>query len=151
MLIRKSRRGVDGGFHTNGGSTVNQAVKITEGRGMALSDIKTTEWLLINWGRWAYANRGLSLNYSSIEPYERMRAAPPPEPAISDHEATVIDKAVSDLRVARPAEGEILALYYIGGKTYRSLGRDLGKHHAIVANTVDAGKMWVEGRIAGRF
>lgn len=118
---------------------------------MGLAQIKTTEWLLINWGRWAYVNRGLSLNYLSIEPYERMRAAMPPDPMITDAEARVIDTAVSELRVARPKEGDITAWYYIGGKTYRSLGKQLQIHHAIVANMVDSGKMWVEGNIIGKF
>jgi len=118
---------------------------------MGLVDIKTTEWMLINWGRWAYVNRGLSLNYSSIEPFERMRSSSPPEPLITDSEAIVVDEAVSALRVARPREGDTLALYYIGGKTYRGLGREVGRHHAVIASLVDSGKMWVEGRIAGRF
>lgn len=118
---------------------------------MGLAEIKTTEWLLINWGRWAYINRGISLNFLSIEPYERMRAAMPPSPMISDREAVIIDLAVSELRVARPKEGDITAWYYIGGKTYRSLGKQLNTHHAIVANMVDAGKMWIEGNIVGKF
>lgn len=118
---------------------------------MGLAHIKTTEWLLINWGRWAYSNRGLSLNYGALEPYERMRAPMPPEPMISDAEAIVVDEAVSALREARPKEGDALARYYLGSKTYRALGREMGRHHAQVAQLVDSGKMWVEGRIAGKF
>jgi hypothetical protein len=118
---------------------------------MGLAEIKTTEWLLINWGRWAFSNRNLSLYYKSIEPFERMRAAQPPSPMISDAEAIVIDEAVSALMIARPEAGEALARYFLGAKTYRSLARDMGKHHAQVAQLVDSGKMWVEGRIAGRF
>ncbi len=118
---------------------------------MALSDIKTTEWLLINWGRWAYVNRGVSLNYPSMESYERMRSVMPPEPEISDAEAIVIDEAVAMLGVARPREGEVLALYYLYGLTYRKLGKSLGRHHKIVSDQVYSGRCWVEGRIAGRF
>lgn len=118
---------------------------------MVLAEIKTTEWLLINWGRWAYSNRGMSLYYKSIEPFERMRAPQAPGPQISDDEAIVIDQAVSALMIARPEAGEALARYYLGGKTYRALARDMNKHHAQVAQLVDSGKMWVEGRIAGNF
>lgn len=112
------------------------------------SSIRTTEWLLINWGRWAHNNRGLSLNYPSIEPHERMRAKPGPDPQIGDDDALMVDRAVAELCVARPAEGDALARYYLGGKeTYRGLGKKMGKHHAIVAQLVDGGKMWVEGRL----
>lgn len=116
---------------------------------MGLSDIKTTEWLLINWGRWAYCNRGLSINFPSIEPYERMRAPSGSGPMIGDDDAMAVDKAVAELCAARPAEGNVLARYYLYSETYRGLGKKIGKHHAIVAQLVDAGKMWVEGRLIG--
>ena len=121
---------------------------------MGLADIKTTEWMLIQWGRWAHVNKGVSVNYPSAEPYERMRAKredekTPPLPQITDDEAVVIDMAVAQLCQARPKEGDALALYYLYSPTYRELGKRLGKHHSIVAQWVDSGKMWVEGRIIG--
>lgn len=124
---------------------------------MGLADIKTTEWLLINWGRWAYHNRGLSINWPSLSiteamAHKRLGEDATPSPLISDSEALVIDKAVAELRVARPAEGEALSRYYLSSKTtYRALGKQMGKHHQVVAELVQGGKLWIEGRIIGKF
>lgn len=122
---------------------------------MGMADIKTTEWLLSQWGLWAHVNKGVTLNYPAQEPYERMRARredehTPPSPAINDDVAAVIDRSVAELCRSRPREGEALALYYLYRPTYRELGKRLGKHHSIVAQWVDSGKMWVEGSIIGR-
>lgn len=123
---------------------------------MNLSDIKTTEWLLINWGRWAHINKGVSISYPNIEPFERLRAKPaddnaPPKAEISDDEAIIIDMAVAQLCVARPKEGDALARYYLYNPTYRELGRKIGKHHKQVCDMVSGGKMWIEGRLISAF
>lgn len=114
---------------------------------MNLSDIKTTEWLLIQWGRWAYENRGLALDYPSIGPVERMRSTQPPGAMIGDYEGGIVDMAVTGLCLARPKEGEALTLYYLNEETYRGLGKKMGKHHKVVSDLVQGGKMWVEGRL----
>ena len=121
---------------------------------MGLSDIKTTEWLLIQWGRWVFINRGVSLNYQSQEPFDRMRKPredekTPPAPQITDQEAIIIDTAIAQLCVARKREGDALARYYLYSSTYRDIGLKMGKHHSIIAQWVESGKMWVEGRIIG--
>ena len=111
-------------------------------------ELKTTEWLLINWGKWAKDNNGLG--YPSIEPYERMRASQSAGPQITDDEAMVIDRAVAELIAAKPREGDALARYYLYRPTYRELGRQLRKHHAVVAQWVDSGRSWVDGWIVGQ-
>lgn len=120
---------------------------------MRLADIKTTEWLLINWGRWAYCNRGLSINFPAMEPYERMAhermGEVPPEPKISDSDAQAVDRAIAELCAARPKNGETLARYYLYSETYRGLGKKMGMHHQVIAHMVGEGKMWVEGRLIG--
>jgi hypothetical protein len=40
-----------------------------------LSDIRTVEYYLEQWGRWAYMNRGVKVYYPSINAVERMRAS----------------------------------------------------------------------------
>lgn len=86
-----------------------------------------------------------------MEPYERMAHERMGDtrsmPEISDDEALIIDRAVSELRSFRALEGEALARYYLNPTTYRELGKAMGKHHQVVAQLVDSGKMWVEGRI----
>jgi len=57
--------------------------------------------------------------------------------------------AIAQLCQARPKEGDALARYYLYNPTYRELGKRLNKHHSIIAQWVDSGKMWVEGRIIG--
>lgn len=120
---------------------------------MNRSEIKTVEWLLTHWGRWAYHQRGLSVSWSVMEPYERMaheRMGNSYTPLISEEDALAVDKAVAELCAARPQEGKATALYYLCKPTYRDLGKELGKHHSVVANWVDSGKMWVEGRLIDR-
>lgn len=116
---------------------------------MRLSDIKTTEWLLINWGRWAYVNRGLSLYYPSIEPFERMRGAGLPEPVIDDVDAMTVDFIVSQLKAIRPAEHEAVVLHYLAGLSYRRIAKRKKKHHRDISDLVQGGKMWIEGAIQG--
>ena len=122
---------------------------------MGMADIKTTEWMLIQWGRWAHVNKGISLNYPSQEPYERMRARredekTAPAPQITDDDAVIVDLAIAQLILARPKEGDALARYYLSDRiSYRDLGKQVGRHHSVVAQWVDSGKMWVEGRIIG--
>lgn len=116
---------------------------------MRLSDIKTTEWLLINWGRWAYSNRGLQLYYPGIEPTERMRGGGIPTPHIEDDEAMAVDFAVSQLKPIRPAEYDAVVLHYLAGWSYRQIARSKKKHHRDVSDMVHSGKMWIEGAIRG--
>lgn len=114
-----------------------------------LSDIRTTEWLLVNWGRWAYANRGLSLEYPGMGAIERMRGSALPEPLIEDSDALVIDYLVSCLKQIRPAEHDALVLHYLCGFSYRRIGRYQRRHHRDVANMVHSGAMWIEGALQG--
>lgn len=108
---------------------------------------------MVNWGRWAFYNRGVSVNFPAMEPYARMAhermGAAPPMPVISDDDAILVDMAVAQLCEARPEEGEALALYYLYSGTYRGLAKKLGRHHQQIAQMVDSGKMWVEGRLVG--
>lgn len=115
----------------------------------------TTEWLLINWGRWAYENRGISLMWPSIEPYTKMQperfSERPPECMITEEEAAEVDRAISALYRTRKNEAEALAYYYLlHGVTYRDLGRTLNRHHAIAASWVDIGRGWVESWFTAR-
>lgn len=117
------------------------------------SSVRTTEWLLVNWARWAYFNRGLSVAWSSMTPFERMAhermGDAPPAPEISDADAAAVDRAVSELCMVRRAEGDALGLKFLCQMTYRDIGKELGRPHQVAAQMVDSGKMWVEGRLAG--
>ena len=116
---------------------------------MALSDIKTIEWLLINWGRWAYYNRGLSLYYQSIEPYERLRRTKPPSPAITDDEAYAVDLVISEMKRRRPAQHEALVLHYLAGYPYRAIAKEKKTNHRQIHDLVTGGKLWLEGALTG--
>lgn len=119
------------------------------GMDMKLSDIKTTEWLLINWGRWAYVNRGLTIYYPGIEPCEKMRGSSLPEPIITDVEALAVDAAISQLKPLRPAEYEAIVFHYLAGYSYRQIAKKKRTHHRHIADMVQGGKMWVEGALRG--
>lgn len=111
----------------------------------SLSAIRTTEWLLEQWGRWAYHNRGLALDYPGIEPYTKMRGSILPEPAIADDQAISVDEAVCKLLCAHPGEGKALALYYLVSPSYRRIGRLMGCSDKAAASLVRAGRMYVDG------
>lgn len=120
---------------------------------MALSDIKTVEWALSNWGAWAFQNRGIALYYPSIEPFERMRAKQSPGANITDDEAQEIDQAVSGMKCTQPDQHEALVLYYIARLSYRDIAREMSKdrdkriHHRTASDLVQGGRMWVEGAL----
>ena len=115
---------------------------------MRLSDIKTIEWLLINWGRWAYYNRGLPLYYPSIEPYERLRRIKPPTPVITDDEAYAIDLVISEMKKRRPDQHEAIVLHYLAGYPFRAIARDKKTNHRNIHDLITGGKMWLEGALA---
>ena len=105
----------------------------------------TTEFMLINWARWAYESRGVSINWPGIEPFAKMSPVRKQgmRSQITDDQAEVIDAGVSALRRAHRQQGDMLALYYLTKMTYRDIGRYKGVHHSTVGRKVDAGREWI--------
>lgn len=118
-----------------------------------LSAIRDTEWLLQQWGRWAYSRRGLPLDYPGITAFTRLRGNSLPEPNISDTEGLQVDRAVCGLLDAHPAEGEAVALYFLVTPSYRGVGKLLrdehGRpvHHRVVGDMVRGGLMWIDATL----
>ena len=110
-----------------------------------LAAIRTTEWMLAQWGRWAYHRRGLALDYPGVEPFTRMRGSVLPEPAIADDQALTVDRAVCRLAGAHPGEGRAVVLYYLVSPSYRRVGRLMGCSDKTAASLVRAGTMFVDG------
>lgn len=113
------------------------------------SDIRTVEYLLTQWGRWAYANRGVQVNFPSVSPMFKSATKSPMSPNISDEDAIVVDGVVSQLRNRQPKMWEALGRYYIAGQSYRTIAKELDTHHRVASDLVNGGKMWVEGAIFG--
>lgn len=120
---------------------------------MSYSAIKTTEWRLKQWGRWAFYKRGISFAWHTIEPYERMAhermGDEPPRPEITDQEAEAMDRAISLLACVNRQQHEALAVYYLYKPTYRDLGNMLKCHHATAQARLDGGRAWLDGYLRG--
>jgi len=109
--------------------------------------VKTIEFLLTEWAKWAYENRGLSLSYPSIDAPTRLRSASGAGSQITDDEAETIDAAVSRLGRKRRDQYNALVLHYLHGKSYRTIARELNVHHRVVSDMVNGGRMWLEGHL----
>jgi len=124
-----------------------QAIRFDHGQGWAprtmLSEIHTVEYLLEQWARWAYINRGLSVYYPGIEPHERFRARGP-SCAITDEQAEAIDAVVSALRMDNRRAHDALALYYVARYPYREIAKAMKHHHRTSSDLVEQGRMYVK-------
>ena len=108
----------------------------------------STEWYLEQWGRWAYVGRGAVRGFPSIAPFTRMLGSAVKEPMINDDEALKIDGILCELMRDYNAEGEAVALYFLGCFTsYRALGKHLRVTDKKVAYLIRAGVMWIDGRL----
>ena len=104
-------------------------------------------FLLQQWSAWCYTDRGLSINFPSIEPHERMRRNGAPAPQITDSTAIYLDRVVSGLRLTDPDEFEALTLHYIGRKAYRQIAKQMGTNHKAVADWVYGAKKYLKGAL----
>jgi DNA-directed RNA polymerase specialized sigma24 family protein len=112
-----------------------------------LSDIRTVEYVLGQWGLWARTNRGLHLDYPSISTHERMRRTGGGMVNISDTEAVQVDRVVSRIKSESTRVHEALALYYAAGLPYRQIGKLMGVHHRTASDWVEQGRMFVRGAL----
>lgn len=113
-----------------------------------LAAVKTTEWALEEWARWAYHRRGVKLDYPGVESVARMRGSSVPEPCLTDQEGMLLDGLVSELRARYPEEGEAVALYYLVDRRHYKIAQLM---RAIprkrVSRLLNAGIMWLDGRL----
>jgi len=114
---------------------------------MALSDIRTVEYVLTQWGKWAYIGRGLSLYYPSVEPHERMRQVNRSSTGLTDGEAEAVDAVVSVMRCRHRRAHDAIALHYVAGYPYRKVGEELGVHQRTARDWVEQGRMYVEAAL----
>lgn len=114
-----------------------------------LSEIRTVEYMLGQWGKWAYVSRGIKLSHPCITPTERMRRRVGGVVSISDAEAETIDAVVSSLKHEVPKVHEALSLYYVASMSYRDVARVMGTHHRTVSDWVEQGRMYVRGALSG--
>lgn len=112
-----------------------------------IGDIRTVEFVLREWGKWAYINRGLALDFSSIEPHERMRQVSRASTALTDGEAEAVDAVVSVMRCRHKNAHDAVALHYVAGLPYRKVGQHLSVHHRTAADWIEQGRMYVEAAL----
>ena len=102
--------------------------------------------MLSQWGMWAYQNRGLSLDFPSMEPFTRMRPQSTQGIVIDDDEGVAIDRIVSLLKNNDPTEHDALARYYLAGQSYRDIAKAYGhRDHKRVALLVTGGRRFIDG------
>ena len=86
-----------------------------------------TVFLLGEWGRWAFINKGINLGYPNATPLRRLaKTTSAPSPMISDVCAEAVDYAVSRVCAANDEIGAALVHRYLLGKSYRKIGSKLG-------------------------
>ena len=112
-----------------------------------LSEIRTVEYLLEQWSRWARINRGLSLYYPSATNFERMRASSGQGCTLTDTEAEDVDAVVSALRMDARSAHDALALYYVAGMPYRDIGKHMKVHHRTASDLTEQGRMYVKAAL----
>ncbi len=106
---------------------MNQAVKITEGRGMESSHLLATQLLLEQWARWRFYQSGEVKGYPREVPFYRMmRGTAVSQPHITDEMGERIDYAVTRLTDRCPEQGEAIKLRYLEGDSPGKIGRTLG-------------------------
>ena len=114
--------------------------------GVEMAGTIDVDYMLKQWAIWAYANRGLSLEYPSIEPYTRMLAKKATGLTIDDEEGQAVDKVVSLLRHSNEAEWDCIARHFIAGQSYRQIAKVYGwKDHRRVSDHITGGKRYIEG------
>lgn len=111
-----------------------------------LSEIHTVEYLLEQWSRWAYINRGLSVYYPGIEPHERFRARGP-SCALTDDQAETVDAVISALRMDSRKAHDALTLYYLARFPYREIAKEMECHHRTCSDWVEQGRMYVKAAL----
>jgi hypothetical protein len=93
---------------------------------MRLADIKTTEYLLDQWGL-AVCQAEVDLGYSHISPHERMRARLGATPNITPDEDALIDAALAKLRQSNRLAHDAVVLKYTTKLPLRRIGEEMGR------------------------
>lgn len=81
-----------------------------------------------------------------------MRGAAVKSVLISDDEAEMVDRVVSQLVKTYPAEGDALAYYYLVTREYGQIAKHMRHHgHMVdrrrVPELIRAAKLWTDGRL----
>jgi len=97
-----------------------------------LSDIKSVDWWLDQWGEWSRTQTGVRLKYPSIGPVERLRAKSEDSVYITHEEGVLVDAAVSSLKLSAPEEHDILEQRYPGRREYHQIARDKHRRYSDV-------------------
>ena len=95
-----------------------------------LSDIKSVDWWLDQWGEWSRTQIGVRLKYPSLTPFERLRAKSSSSVAITHDEAAEVDAAISSLRMTKRIEHDVLREHYHRGRTYDEIARGQRKRYS---------------------
>lgn len=113
--------------------------------------IQTIEFMLSQWGIWAYHNRGLQIYFPSMEPFTRMLPREASGLCIDEGEGEAIDRLVGLLKQDSPREYDAIARHYVAGQSLRAIAKIYGWRgdHKRVAMLLNGGKRFIEGMLLG--
>lgn len=112
-----------------------------------LSEIRTVEYYLEQWGRWAYINRGVNVYFPSTNPVERMRGSNGIGCSITDGEAETVDSVVSTMRVDERKAHDAVSLYYVAGLPHREIAKHMKTNHRAVQDWIKHGRVYVKSAL----
>lgn len=112
-----------------------------------LSDIRTVEYLLEQWGKWAYINRGVNVYFPSTNAVERMRGSSGVGCSLTDAEAETVDAVVSTMRLDERKAHDALSLYYVAGLPYRGVAQELHTNHRAAQDWTEQGRVYVKAAL----
>ena len=103
-----------------------------------MHEIDDTTFLLQEWARWIWINRGVVRGFPSQAIYAR-QISNRPSPMISDLVAGEVDYALAQLCSRNEDMGRAVAIYFISGVSLRELARKMGYSSRKVTELVNAG------------
>lgn len=109
-----------------------------------MKQFNDTAWLLDQWARWIWINRGVDLGYPRQVAFNRPRNKSRSIPVlVSDEVACEVDWSVAQLCLADEEMGRAVVLYYMRHLDYRRLGKRLNVSSRRAEVLVKTGVSWI--------
>jgi Phage antitermination protein Q. len=106
------------------------------------------DWYLTQWALWS-ANHKRMLPELQRGFLSHVKGSTLPSATISDDEALLIDRLVSELKRKDTPQGEAVKLYYFTGKNLARTAELIKTYYAKTDILVKSGVAWIDGVLVG--
>ncbi|MAL94052.1 MAG: hypothetical protein CME40_03080 [Haliea sp.] len=100
---------------------------------------KDIAFLLEQWARWCYVERGVQLGLPHQTPFRRLLGSTVPSACISDPLAQAIDQAVAEVCQRNEKIGRVLVPYFLQGRTTVQIAKKQGVSRPTVSKRLALG------------